>query len=131
MKKLLIPLLLLGLPAYAMDDNPLNFDVAPTSPFIYDRVEVFEDPSSTDDWFARAVVRNVRGSYNEVEVESTPKGDVGIRYTTTQPSKVGDPNSADEACVDFLPDGVVAIPRCVTIMEEETETIFLYEYLGG
>jgi hypothetical protein len=130
MIRLLIPFLIFGTAVSAMDGT-LDFVQPPPSPYLYDRVEIYEDPKPTDGWFARAVINNVRGSYNAVEVDTTSKGDVGIKYTTTTPSKVNDIDSADEACVEFLPEGVVAIPQCVLIMEEEKETIFLYEYLGG
>jgi hypothetical protein len=98
---------------------------------LYDRVTIVEDPTPGDVWYARAVIKNVRGMYNKVEIDSTSLGAVGIEYKTTQPSQPNDMNSADSACVVTLPDGVAAIPQCVTILEQETETIFLYEYIGG
>lgn len=115
-------------PAWAMDN--FIFDLPPTSPHLLNRVHIFEDPKSNDGWYARAVVRNVRGTYNEVEIEPTSEGDVHIQYRTSPPATVGDADSADEACAVSVPEGVVAIPECVTIMEEETETIFLYKHLG-
>lgn len=116
--------------AYAAD--PGAFEVPGPNPLLYDRVEIFEDPQKPkDSWFARAVVTNVTGLYNEVETENTSRGLVAIQYETSIPNKANDPNSADTACVVSLPDGVIAIPECVDILEEETETIFLYDYLGG
>lgn len=130
MKKVLVTAIIIVMPsiAYTMDDK--FYDIPPASPFLYDRVQIFEDPQPGDGWYARALVRNVRGLYNDVEREHTTEGDVHIQYRTSQPSAVKDVNSADEACVVQLPEGVVAIPECVQPLEEETETIFLYKHLG-
>ncbi len=100
-------------------------------PKAFDRVEIFEDSGPEDAWYARAVILNIRGSYNAVETDLTSKGEVGIRYVTTPSSKLNDEDSADEACVVYLPDNVIAIPECVSILEEDEETIYLYEYFGG
>jgi hypothetical protein len=54
-----------------------------------------------------------------------------MEYVTTRPNLVGDPNSADSACIVALPDGVIADPVCLTIMEQTTESIFLFRYIGG
>jgi hypothetical protein len=129
MKMLSVVLVLCASASAAMDNNV--FIEPPTSPYLYDRVEIFEDPEPQDGWYARAVVRNVRGSYNETETESTSLGSVGVEYKTTKPSLVNDPDSADSACVVFLPEGVVAIPECVTILEEDSKTIYLYKYNGS
>jgi hypothetical protein len=114
---------------YSYDAGSVEFFTP--NPALYDRVKIFEDPTPNDAWYARAVISNVRGMYNETETDSTELGNVHIRYITSPPSDVGDPDSADEACVVGLPDNVFAIPECVVIMEEETETIYLYEYFGG
>jgi hypothetical protein len=95
------------------------------------RVEIFEDPGPGDSWYARAVIHNISGVYNGEEVDNTSHGPLQMRYETTTPNTVGDPASADNACIVFLPDGVSASAMCVTIMEQETETIYLYEYIGG
>lgn len=116
----------------------VNSQEMPDFPFTYtghsklfDRVEIFEDPTSLDSWYARAVITNVRGSYNAIEKDETSLGTVGIKYVTTVSAKLNDPDSADIACVVELPDNVIAIPECVSILEEDEETIYLYEYLGG
>lgn len=95
------------------------------------RVTAHHDPGPSDGWFARLVVTNLRGTWNRVETLDTSHGPVAVRYTTTPPSKVGDPASADHACVVALPDGVVAVPECMDVMEQETGEILLYEFVGG
>jgi hypothetical protein len=102
-----------------------------TSDHLYDRVQIYEDPGTNDSWFARAEVTNVLGVYDNTETELTSEGAVSIQYTTTLPSARKDINSADEACVVGLPDGIIAIPECVSVLEQEKENIYLYKYLGG
>ena len=128
MSTLAIATLLAGLIAVA---DAETVDMLAVSPYLYDRVQVVEDPTPKDAWYARAVVRNVLGLHNETEREPTSLGDVHINYRTSRPSALKDKNSADEACVVLLPVGVIAIPECVSVLEEETETIYLYRYLGG
>lgn len=94
-----------------------------------DRVTIV--PTDSLEHFAVAVIENRRGLYNAIETHDTPYGPVSIEYLTTNPSKVGDPASADDACVVSLPDGVVAVPMCVTIMEQEHGEIRLMLFLGG
>ena len=96
-----------------------------------DRVTVHHDPAPGDAWFARMVVQNLRGIYDRTTPYDTSHGPVTLRYVTTIPSKVGDPASADEVCVMDLPEGVAAVPICMDVMEEESGTVFLFEYLGG
>lgn len=118
-------LILAGSASYGAEPD-LQFD-----PIFKDRVKIYEDPSTNDGWFARAEIHNVRGMYNETETDPTSLGDIQIQYVTSRPSQVNDINSADSACVVSLPEGVVAIPECVSILEQETENIYLYKYLGG
>jgi hypothetical protein len=96
-----------------------------------DRVTVHHDPAPGDAWFARMVIENRKGMYNRTTAYPTSHGDVTLEYVTTTPSKVGDPASADEVCVMDLPEGVAAFPICMDVMEEESGTVFLFEYLGG
>lgn len=95
------------------------------------RVTVHHDPAPGDDWFARLVIINRIGLYNETELLGTDHGAVAVTYTTTIPASLNDPESADQACVTDLPPGVVARPDCVTMLEATTGTIFLIRYIGG
>ena len=94
-----------------------------------DRVTII--PTDGPDHYAVALIENRRGLYHRTETHDTAHGPVSIEYTTTLPSTVGDPASADTACVVALPDGVVAVPMCVQIMEQETGQIWLIEFVGG
>jgi hypothetical protein len=76
-------------------------------------------------------VKNYIGTYNETETILTEHGDVLVEYLTTKPHARNDPASADTACVVSIPDGVIANPVCVDILEMETESIYLFQYLGG
>lgn len=95
------------------------------------RVTVHHDPSPGAAWFARVVVENRIGLYNRATEHQTAHGPVTVEYWTTLPSAVGDPGSADRACVISLPPGVVAVPECVEILETERGEMFLLRYLGG
>jgi hypothetical protein len=95
------------------------------------RVTVHHDPSPGAAWFARIVVENRIGVYNRATAHDTAHGPVTVEYWTTLPSAVGDPGSADRACVVSLPPGVVAVPECVEILETERGEILLLKYLGG
>jgi hypothetical protein len=81
--------------------------------------------------FAVLAVENRFGMYNATETLQTPHGPVSVRYTTTPSITVGDPDSADTAEVVALPDGVVADPDRIEIMETDTGRICLVRYLGG
>ena len=95
------------------------------------RVTVHHDPSPGAAWYARVVLENRIGLYNRATVHDTAHGSVTVEYWTTLPSAVGDPGSADLACVVSLPPGVVAVPECVEILETERGEMFLLRYLGG
>jgi hypothetical protein len=95
------------------------------------RVTVHHDPSPGAAWYARVVVENRIGLYNRATEHQTAHGPVTVEYWTTLPSAVGDPGSADRACVVGLPPGVVAVPECVEILETERGEILLLKYLGG
>lgn len=119
--------LLFPLPANsdpAKGQHPLPYMAQP-------RGVLIENTNPADAWFARIEVHNRTGTYNKVETHPTAYGDVLMEYLTTRPSMVGDPASADSACVVALPDGVIAQPPCLTIMEQETESIFLLLFTGG
>lgn len=96
-----------------------------------ERVTVHHDPSPGAAWFARVVIENRIGMYNRATVHDTAHGPVTVEYWTTLPSAVGDPGSADRACIVAMPDGVVAVPECIEIMETESGEMFLLKYLGG
>ena len=95
------------------------------------RVTIYHDPPPGAAWYARAVVENRIGMYNRATTHETAHGPVTVQYWTTIPSAVGDPSSADRACVVSLPPGVVAVPECVEIMETESGEMFLLRYIGG
>lgn len=120
---------LLAMPADAQDLPSVAYQPDPFVP--EPRGTLYADAPAHDEWFARIEVHNRTGTYNEVETHPTVHGDVQMEYLTTPPSAVNDPNSADSACIVALPDGVVAYPMCLTIMEQTTDNIFLYRYLGG
>jgi hypothetical protein len=102
-----------------------------TAAHAQDRAAVHHDPGAGDAWFARVTVQNLRGVYNRTETHDTAHGPVALSYTTTLPSQVNDPASADSACIVDMPEGVAAYPVCIEIMELETGEIFLFQYLGG
>jgi hypothetical protein len=116
-------------PLPARSDPTGDYQPDPFVPEPRGRLVENTDPNAT--WFARIAVHNMRGTYNEVETHLTAHGDVLLEYLTTSPSTVGDPLSADSACVVQLPEGVIAQPPCVTIMEQEEESIFLLLFIGG
>lgn len=89
------------------------------------------EPGTTPEVFAVAIIHNRIGTYNKAEVEATEHGDVVIEYTTTQPHALNDPASADRACVIAMPDGVVAVPMCVDVLEQETGRIEFRVFVGG
>jgi hypothetical protein len=95
------------------------------------RVTVHHDPSPGAAWYARVVVENRIGVYNRATTHDTAHGPVTVQYWTTAPHAIGDPGSADRACVVSLPPGVVAVPECVEILETERGEMFLLRYLGG
>jgi hypothetical protein len=95
------------------------------------RVTVHHDPGPSAAWYARIVVENRIGVYNRATTHDTAHGPVTVEYWTTLPSAVGDPGSADRACVVAMPDDVVAVPECVEILETERGEMFLLKYLGG
>lgn len=96
-----------------------------------DRVTVHHDAPPGAAHYARLVIKNRIGTYNQIETQGTAKGPVSVEYVTTPPSRVGDPGSADHACVVALPDGVIAVPPCIDIMEMESGEILLQEWIGG
>jgi hypothetical protein len=83
------------------------------------------------DCFAYVAIHNRIGTYNAVERLQTEAGEVWVRYRTTPPHKPGDPDSADFVSVEHLPDGVIAEPMEMQIMERETGRICLVRWLGG
>lgn len=95
------------------------------------RVTVHHDPSPGAAWYARIVIENRIGMYNRATVHDTAHGPVTVGYWTTLPSAIGDPGSADRACVVAMPDGVVAVPECIEILEAERGEMFLLKYIGG
>jgi hypothetical protein len=95
------------------------------------RCQLVEDAPAGASWFARVEVKNFVGKYNATETVPTEHGDVLVEYMTTLPYAKNDPGSADTACVVSLPDGIIANPACVDILETETESIYLFQFLGG
>jgi hypothetical protein len=87
-------------------------------------------PVDAADHFAVIEVRNIFGLYHGVETHETQHGPVSVEYKTTVAHAVNDPASADTACVVALPDGVVAVPMCVDVLEQETGRIALMIFEG-
>jgi len=83
------------------------------------------------DCFAYVAIHNRIGTYNAIERLQTEAGEVWVRYRTTPPHKPGDPDSADFASIEHLPDGVIAEPMEMQIMETEVGRICLVRWLGG
>jgi len=102
-----------------------------TAAHAQDRAAVHHDPGAGDGWYARVTVQNLRGVYNRTEHHETAHGPVALSYTTSLPSQVNDPASADTACIVDMPEGVAAHPQCIDIMELESGEILLFQYLGG
>lgn len=98
-------------------------------PAFAERVTIIPTPDSAAH-YALIEVQNRIGTYNETREYQTQHGPVSISYTTTRPSMRNDPASADTACVVALPDGVVAVPQCVDVLELETGQIALMLYEG-
>lgn len=96
-----------------------------------DRVTVDHNPPPGAAWFARVQIDNRIGTYNRVTTHDTAHGPVSVQYWTTPPHALHDPASADRACVLSLPPGVVAMPECVEILEQQRGEILLLRYLGG
>jgi hypothetical protein len=95
------------------------------------RMTVHHDAPPGAGWFARVVIENRIGTYNATEVLETAHGPVGIEYTTTPPFKVGDPASADRVCAVSLPPGVLAVPECLDVMEQDRGEMLLLKWIGG
>lgn len=95
------------------------------------RMSLHADPPPGAAWFARVVIQNRIGTYNRVETLSTEHGPVALEYTTTPPSRRNDTASADRVCVVALPDGVMAVPECLDVMEQESGELFLVKWIGG
>lgn len=95
------------------------------------RVSVHHDAPPGSAWYARATIENRRGLYNETTLHETDLGPVAVQYWTTLPSAKNDAASADRACVVATPPGIVAMPECVEVLEQETGEILLLKYLGG
>ena len=101
------------------------------TPLHAERVTAHHDAPPGAAWFARRVIDNQNGVYHATETLDTAHGPVSVRYSTTIANKRNDPASADSACVVALPDGVVAVPECLDVMEQETGQIFLMQWNGG
>ena len=95
------------------------------------RMTLHADPPPGAAWFARIIVQNRIGTYNSVETLATAHGSVSLEYTTTPPHRLNDPASADRVCVVALPPGVVAVPECLDVMEQESGTVLLMKWIGG
>ena len=113
--------------AFALALMPLAALADPLPP----RVTVHHDAPPGAAWFARVTIENRRGLYNETTTHDTAHGRVAVQYWTTLPSAVNDAASADRACVVATPPGIVALPECAEILEQETGEILLLRYLGG
>ena len=96
-----------------------------------ERVTVHHDAPPGASHYARLVILNISGVYNQTETLATAHGPVSVEYVTTLPNKVNDPASADHACVVALPDGVIAVPECIDVMEQDRGEILLMEWVGG
>lgn len=92
---------------------------------------LIEDAAPVDNWFARIKIQNVQGSDNRIETVQTPHGDVVLSYKTSPGIMPASALDADSVCVEALPDGVIAAPPCVTVLEAEDENIFLLLFMGG
>lgn len=89
------------------------------------------DPPPDAAWFARVEVRNIEGSDDRTETVNTPYGDLMLSYETSPGILATDPAHVDDACVELLPDGVIALPPCVTVIEGKTDSIYLLLFTGG
>lgn len=96
-----------------------------------DRVSVHHDAPPGAAWYARLRIENRIGVYNRTTTHATAQGPVSVQYWTTLPSVIGDPASADRACVVSTPPGVIASPDCVEILETDAGEIRLLKYIGG
>lgn len=104
---------------------------AAVSPAFAERITLKSDAGNGDAWFARLLIENKNGVYNATETHETEHGSVSAQYTTTMPNKVGDPTSADLVCVTDMPSGVIAVPMCLHVMEQESGEILLMLFVGG
>ena len=118
MIRLTLALLCIASPALADEwTTPPRFTITPAPPGLAH--------------YATVDVINRIGTYNETVTLPTQHGPVSLQYTTTMPSRLNDPASADHACAVALPPGVVAVPECIDVMEEERGEMLLMLYLGG
>jgi hypothetical protein len=81
--------------------------------------------------FAIVRIENRHGWYNEVETLPTEFGPVAIRYRTVGSHTAGSAANADKVAVEILPPGVLAMPMQMDILDGDTGTICLREYIGG
>lgn len=101
-----------------------------------ERVTIHHDPAAGDAWFARVEVSNHRDEkslFNQVVRLETAHGPVTVSYRSTYNVGCHDDEfrCADEITVTDLPAGVIAVPQSMLLLEDATEQIFLFEYLGG
>lgn len=94
-------------------------------------VQIFEDPGPNDDWYARIVIFNYKGSGDFTSELETMYGPVLVEYDTTSGTQYVKEHM-DVFKVLEMPIGVRAEPeREILIMEDTSRTIYLYPYLGG
>jgi len=78
-----------------------------------------------DRCFARILVEDRNGTYNEDETLETSRGPVVVRYTTVGLHS----NAPDYAEVVSVPEGVVALPMVLDLVPDEKRPICLMD--GG
>lgn len=109
------------------------FLLCATPAFAGERVTIHADPTPADGWFARIEVVNIKNTINRTYTFDTEHGPVTVKYRTipNAPCPPWTWECADEITVVDLPDGVVAVPMAMLLLEDATEQILLFEYIGG
>lgn len=79
------------------------------------------------DCFAVVEVRNLVGTYNQIETLDTAHGPVSVRYTTVGGHRPGDDDLIDVAS---LPSNVLAVPLHMALPDGETGRICLRLWEG-